>query len=127
MLFAETNGGTSRFDFVGQMKLLPLTCYYNPHTIATILAFHELVDLKDIEVKYNSEKENAFYVINKKEGRVMKFKKCGIGFYFYNESNPNEHKFKMDNVTNKNYCFLNTITNSKQLMSRQEIERADKA
>ena len=33
----------------------------------------------------------------------------------------------MDNYTNKNYSFLMTISNTKQLISRREIEQADKA
>ena len=74
-MFAKTNGGTSRFDYIAKMNILPLTCHYNPQTIATILAFHEVVDLDGIEVKFDSEKDNAFYVIHTNSGRVMKFKK----------------------------------------------------
>ena len=97
--------------------------------MATILAFHEVVALADIEVKYDSEKENAFFVFFKSSDRVMKFKQCGVGLYYYDENKPDEHEFTQSNLTNTkmNYNFLTSINRNKSLMSRREIERADKA
>ena len=128
-LIAETNGGSAKFEHMGMLKLLPIPCYYNPDTLATILAFHEVVALDDVEVKYDSEQENAFFVLSKSSERVMKFKQCGVGLYYYDESRPEEHEFKKSNLTNTqlNYNFLTSINRTKSLMSRREIKRADQA
>ena len=129
ILYAETNGGSTIFDQVGELNLLPLQCYYNENTLATILAFHEVVALDDVEIKYDSTQENAFFLFFKSVDRIMKFKQCAVGLYYYDESKPEEHEYKRINFTNSqlNYTFLSSINRTKQLMSRHKIEQADKA
>ena len=63
VLVAETNGGLTCFDHVEECCMLPVSMYYNPNTAATIVAFHEIAVIPNGTIKYDSAKENAFFVI----------------------------------------------------------------
>ena len=49
--------------------------------------------------------------------------------YYYDKDKKNEHEYTVVNITNNlvNYTFLSTISRNKHLLSRREIERAEKA
>ena len=126
VLIAKTNGGIATFDQVGKCKMLPVKMYYNPDTVATIFAFHELAALPGVSIRYDSEKENSFFLIFRSSGRVVKFKKCGQGLYFYDADKKDDHEYNI-NDPKISYMFLTQVSNTAALMTNQEIENADRA
>ena len=126
VLLARTNAGISKFDHVGDCRMLPLQLYYNPATIATIFAFHEIADLPGVSIKFDSDRENAFFIIFRDSGRVVKFKKCGLGLYYYDDDNKVEHEY---NINDKkfSYMFISQVSESASLMTNKEIADANRA
>ena len=125
---AHTNGGPSRFVQTATLKLLPLSVYFNENSLATILAFSEVASLPGINITMNSNKERAILVHMMDSKKVLKFKECSSGLYYYNSANPHEHEFVVDKLNyTLPYSFLQTTNSNKEFLTPAEIQGADLA
>ena len=115
-LFTLTNAGSITFNSRGNLDFLPLHPHYNANSVANILALHEVNDIDGAYVRFIGDKEDAFYVIFQ-SGRLMKFKRCDSGLYFYDMEKPEEHEFQVD------YSFIQTSKENEKNLSEAELER----
>ena len=115
-LFTLTNAGSITFNSRGNLDFLPLRPHYNANSVANILALHEVNAIDGPYVRFMGDKEDAFYVIFQ-SGRLMKFKRCDSGLYFYDMEKPEEHEFQVD------YSFIQTSKENEKNLSEAELER----
>ena len=125
-LYASTNTGDRIFKKKQDLMCLPINVYYDPDSMANVLAANEIEALEDYYIYHDGSENEDYFVINEKEKRVMRFVKCKEGLYYYDVSDPTTHEMKMDDFT-KGTCLMQTVQGNEALMTRKEIMRAKKA
>ena len=100
---AMTNGGTIQFNQYGALKLIPeVNVYYNPHTVATVLALQDLESIPNSFVFYDSRRRGSFLLVFT-SGRIMEFKKAQTGLYYYDLYSHAQHEHR---ITDNDFIFL---------------------
>ena len=97
-LNASTNAGDRILKQKQDMSCLPLNVYYDPDSMANVLAAHEIEALDGYHIYHDGRFDEYYYVINDKINRVMRFVKCKEGLYYYDVSDPTSHEMKFDDL-----------------------------
>ena len=120
-LVLQTNGEHINFDKVREISNFPVKMYYNPDSIATVIAFKDMLEIKNIILTFHNRNQYAFTVIHDNE--TYKFVQCARGLYYYNLAAHNNYK----NKTNlDHYSILQTVKKNEILYSKRDIEGAQK-
>ena len=125
-LYASTNAGDRIFKQKQDLKFLPLNVYYDPHSMANVLAAHEIEALDGYHIYHDGSVDEDYYVLNETENRVMRFVKCKEGLYYYDVSDPKTHELKLDDFK-KGTCLMQTVQGNEAMMTRRELMKARKA
>ena len=117
----NNNTGQMIFSERGDLDFLPLSPHYNTESVANILAFHELNGMEGARIKFDGDKEDAFFLVFD-SGRIVKFIRARIGLYFYDREFPEDHEFQLNGAS-----FISTVKENEGLVSKLELIRAQKA
>ena len=110
-------GSTIDYDKCGRLSFLPLKVYVNEESMANILAFHAVNKIKDAHLYFNGSEEDAMFLVFK-VGRVVKFKQCEIGLYYYDYHHLDENKFQCSAT------FVQTARSNAKVLSKEDKRRA---
>ena len=128
VLTLHTNGGPCVFNQIGMFALFDLKMYLNPNSLATVLAFHEVLAMENTFIFCDSRKANSIFVVV--GTKQFEFKVYGKGLYAfdYKQQKAVEYKTNPDLKTHiEPFCFLNSVNCNKEFFSRAEIEGANEA
>ena len=114
ILIVHTNGGTKIFLQLGHLSLLPLQVHYNPDSLANILCFNNVTNIKGMYITIDARSNCCFNVHYKED--VFTFKPCFEELYYLDTSNIKS------NYTVDNYSFLETVQGNKEYFTAQEIK-----
>ena len=115
-----TNGGSQDYSKFGTLKFFPFDVFYNPNSMANILALKDVANKFQITMDTTQERSMLVHVSN---DTIIKFSECGNGLYYFDTSTiRNTNK---NNVTE--YSFLSTVKENKTYFHKREIEGADNA
>jgi len=116
-----TNGGYQEYNQVGTIKLFPFEVFYNPASIANILALADIA--RNFRVTMDTGQEHSM-TIHFGHDQEMKFKQCqeGLYRYFFHTSAANKNNYLVNA-----YSFLSTVKKNKAYFHRTEVEGADTA
>jgi hypothetical protein len=115
-----TNGGSQDYDKFGTLKFFPFDVFYNPASMANILALKDVADRFKITMDTTKERAMLVHVSN---DTIVRFSECGNGLYYFDTSTI--HNLTKNNVTE--YSFLSTVKDNKAYFHKREIEGADNA
>ena len=124
-LMVATNGGSITFASTASFKFLPLTVFFNPNSMATILSMRDVANIPGVQICMDTNKERAIFVFF--NGKTIKFQECASGLYFYDTVEDLAIVTKHISETVIGYSALQTTRENKQLYTKDEILRADKA
>ena len=117
-----TNGGSLILNETGTLKHFPMDSYYNPSSIANVLSFKAVMDLKGHHVKMDTENRPGMYVV--KNGKELLFRNSMNGLFYCTTDELNEFYEETNDFNNSSLCFLSS---SHKKYTQQEIERAKQA
>jgi hypothetical protein len=115
-----TNGGSQDYHQFGTLKFFPFDVFYNPKSMANILALKDVADRFKITMDRTKERAMLVHVSN---DIIIRFSQCGNGLYYLDTSAI--RKTTSNNVTD--YSFLSTVKENKAYFHKREIEGADDA
>jgi len=104
---------------VAEFNLLPIKMFYKKNLLATILSFHDVVEVPGVTIRMDSSKERAIFV-SMPDSNVLKFTESSLELYYFDVD-------KLHKTASIAYSVLSTAQHNKRLYSKQEFERARKA
>ena len=118
-LHMVSEGGVKVYDKVADLNLLPMTVHFNDSAIANILSFKEVADLPGIRITTDTSTERAF-LIHLPDGSILRFNEYSEGLYLLKGSKTKRASYPYS-------CFLNTVSENKDVFTRRQIEGANRA
>eukprot|EP00957_Ditylum_brightwellii_P029862 2259264-Ditylum_brightwellii.AAC.1 len=95
--------------------------------MATVLSLSDVASLDGVHLTMNTLEERAI-LVHLDDDKVIKFKECDDGFYYFDTAAPLDHSV---GVTSNNgvidHLFLQTVAENLEYYSKQEIKRAEEA
>ena len=96
-LLVHTTGGDKVFNKKGELTLLPMTGYYNPHSLASILSFKEVANIPNVCITMDTLHKKAI-TITLSNNTTIKFTKCADGLYFFDPAHNNSKNTTTDYI-----------------------------
>ena len=117
-----SNGGAQKTVMVGDYEPLGMTVWYNPESLANILALREVRTKHQVTMDTDVHPSMAIHERGK-SGSIYVFEECKTGLYRY-DINGQSININHDNEA---FNFLNTVDGNKEGFTKREIERAIEA
>jgi hypothetical protein len=115
---ACTNGGSQDYHKHGTLKFFPFDVFYNPTSVANILALKDVADR--FQITMDTTKERAM-LVHVSDDNIIKFSECGDGLYYFDTGSNNT------STPVTEYSFLSTVQANKTYFHQREIAGADTA
>ena len=93
-----TNGGPRTFQKEANLKLFPMKVYFDQHSLATVISYHEIKNLLGVTIKVDTDVEDTINVIFSTLNCVYKFCPCGAGLYFLDMENMINHRYPFKKI-----------------------------
>ena len=122
-----TNGGSMRYHQEADLKLLPLKVHFNKLSMATIISLALVLELDGHYATIDSREELAILVY-KLDEKMLKFKQCKDGLYYFDTARADLHVFNYSNDVLSNYSkfsFIQPVNSNKQFLTKNEIQGAE--
>eukprot|EP00957_Ditylum_brightwellii_P096269 7332464-Ditylum_brightwellii.AAC.1 len=72
------------------LKLFEMTVHFNENTMATVLSLSDIASLDGVHLTMNTLEERAI-LVHLDDGKVIKFKECDDGLYYFDMAAPLDH------------------------------------
>ena len=120
-LVLNTNGGPHTSSKTGTYHGLgsPLTVWFNPNSLANVLALRDV--RRRAQVTLDTNQELAF-LVHIPDAPPLRFTEHDTGLYIHQ---PNDKDVKLPITAYS--CYLQTVAKNRDLFTRREVQGADKA
>ena len=122
----RTNGGSIVYNYIAELKILPLKIFFNKSSIANILSLKHVAAIPGVYVTMDTRKEKSM-VVHLPGGNKIKFLEYVDGLYYHDTSKNNDEVNPCPSSTNKNISLLSTVDQNKSIFSKKQIKAANLA
>jgi len=95
--------------------------WFNDQFLANILSMNEVANIDGVSITMDTSIDNAI-IVNLPDGNTLRFEQVNDGLYAYNPVSG----IKSNNAIT-NYSFVSTVKSNKNVFTRDQINRADRA
>ena len=121
----RTNGGRMIYYLTSKVKMFPINCHYNEHSMANIISLFQLMNIDDIVITLDNRIGTGFKVIY--GNKLYRFLPYNHGLFYYDTTvEPENITIEFKNEVNP-YSFLQTVDDNKEYFTATEIKGAEAA